>query len=373
MARAAAVQDVEAIPEADRLDGVPHPRMTAKLFGHEAVERSLAGAVASGRMHHGWLLAGPEGIGKATLAYQFARHVLAAPAERDPTGATLAIADAAPASRQVRALSHPGLLVMRRPWDHKTKRHASVITVDEVRRIKVFLSHTGDAGANRVVIVDTADQLNVNAANALLKSLEEPPPRTFFLLLTATPGRLLPTIRSRCRVLDMAPLDETSLRRAVSAALATGDAEPPGASEWTRLVALAEGSARRALSLWLGDGLKLDTRLMQLMGAMPGVEWGAVHGLADELASSAAAERFEMFYDLLSKLIARLVRVAAGLPGSDDDKAHARRLIRDGRLATWAELWETIGREKSEAQALNLDRKSLIIQTFGRIGAAARG
>ncbi|MBS0243303.1 MAG: AAA family ATPase, partial [Proteobacteria bacterium] len=226
--------------------------------------------------------------------------------------------------------------------------------------------------SSRVVIVDTADLLNINAANALLKSLEEPPPRTYFLLLTSAPGRLLPTIRSRCRVLDLQALGEADVRRAVLQALAAEEAEPPGASDWTRLVALAEGSVRRALTLWMGDGLKLDQRLGQFLNALPTIDWQAVHMLADEISSQAAAERFEMFFDLLLKSIARLVRATAVGGAAEGDAKLAARLVPEGRLATWAELWETVAREKSEAQALNLDRKSLILQTFGRIGAAAR-
>jgi DNA polymerase-3 subunit delta' len=372
MARAAQVSEIEAPPEAERLDGAPHPRDTARLFGHEAAERALAEAFASGRMHHGWLVSGAEGIGKATLAYRFARHALAPAGEREKPGVTLDVVAGSLSSRQVVAQSHPGLMVIRRPWNHQTKRHAQVITVDEVRRLKSFLAHTSEAGASRVVIVDTADLLNINAANALLKSLEEPPPRTIFLLLTSTPGRLLPTIRSRCRVLDLRPLEEADLRRAVLAVLNASEAEPPGPSDWVQLVELAEGSPRRALSLWLGDGLKLHGRLMQLFTGLPRVDWLGVHQLADELASAAAAERFEMFFDLLSKLIARLVRASAGLSTSEEDRKLARRLVPEARLATWAELWETTAREKVEAQALNLDRKSLILGTFGRIEAAAR-
>ena len=373
MARAPAVQDIEAPPEADKLEGVPHPRATLELFGHEAAEQALAEGFASGRMHHGWLISGAEGVGKATLAYRFARHVLASAAERDPSLRSLDVPPHSIAARQVLALSHPGLLVLRRPWDHRTKRHLQIISVDEVRRVKTFLSHASEAGSWRVVIVDTADLLNVNSANALLKSLEEPPPRTFFLLLTASPGRLLPTIRSRCRVLDLQPVGETDLRRAVLRALAPEEHEPPGPDDWIRLISLSDGSVRRALSFWLGDGLKLDARLRQLFARLPSVDWQAVHALADETASQAAAERYELMFDLLLKLVARMVRAAAGLPSADEEKRLAQRLIPEARLATWAELWETIAREKSEAQALNLDRKSLILQTFGRIGVASRG
>ena len=373
MARAPVAPEIEIPPEADRLEGVPHPRETAALFGHERAEAELAGALAAGRLHHGWLLAGRQGIGKATLAYRFARHALAQPAERDPLGQSLDIAPETTAARQVLALSHPGLLVIRRPWDQRAKRHPTAIPVDEVRRLKGFLAHTADAGQWRVVIVDSADELNVNAANALLKSLEEPPRQTVFLLLTAEPGRLLPTIRSRCRTLALAPLGEADLKRAALEAFKRMEGEPPGASDWPRLVDLAEGSARRLLTLWMGDGLKLAGRIEQVLAALPRLDWGAVHTLADELASAAAADKLETFYDLLLQLIARMVRARARCGDSGGPEAAlAARLIPEAALATWAELWETVVREKRVATALNLDRKSLILDTFSRIEKAAR-
>ena len=225
MARAPAAAVIEARPEADRLEGFPHPRETAKLFGHEPAERALAEALASGRMHHAWLLAGPPGIGKATLAYRLARAALADPSERSATDLT--VPEDSRAARQVRALSHPGLLVIRRPWDDKAKRFATTIPVDEVRRLRSFLGHSAAEATWRVVIVDDANELNVNAANALLKSLEEPPPRTVFLLVAPAPGRLLPTIRSRCRTLVLAPLEPAALRAAATQALAAADVDAP--------------------------------------------------------------------------------------------------------------------------------------------------
>ena len=188
MARAPVPAEIEELPEADRLEGFPHPRETKEVFGHAGAERMLAEALAGGRMHHAWLLAGPQGIGKATLAYRFARAALAAPEERDVFGQSLAVADETSAARQVRALSHPGLLVIRRPYDVKAKRFATSIPVDEVRRLRSFLAHRAAGDGWRVVIVDEANELNVNAANALLKSLEEPPARTVFLLVSSAPG-----------------------------------------------------------------------------------------------------------------------------------------------------------------------------------------
>ncbi len=373
MARAPTLKDTEAPPEADRLDGAAHPRETTTLFGHGAAEATLAQSFAGGRMHHGWLLSGREGIGKATLAYRFARYALATPAQRDPSNRSLDIPPASTAARQVLALSHPGLLVIRRPWDAKNKRHTTSIPVDEVRRIKPFLAHTAEPGAHRVVIVDSADELNANAANALLKSLEEPPPATTFLLVTSEPGRLLPTIRSRCRMLDLAPLDEADLRRATLKAFETIDRDAPGPGEWPRLMALAEGSVRRLLVLWLGNGLDLAERIDKLLATLPRLDWGAVHALGDELGSVASAERFETFYDLLLQYLARMVRARARGLDSGREAALAARLIPEASLATWADLWETVVREKSVAMALNLDRKSLILDTFSRIEQAARG
>lgn len=373
MARAPAIQEVEALPEADRLDGFPHPRHTRVLFGQAGPENLMAEAVASGKLHHGWVLSGPAGVGKATLAYRLARHLLAEPHERDPFAQTLAVDDGTRAARQVSALSHPGLLVLRRPYDTKAKKFAQSITIDEVRRLRSFLGHSADAGQWRVVIVDTADDLNVNAANAILKSLEEPPRQTVFVLLSSEPGRLLPTIRSRCRTLDLAPLGLEDLKRAVAQAWAVGDAEPPGAQDWERLAELSGGSVRRALTIASSGGLKLYERVLALVSALPRVDWAQVHSLGDELAGAAAEQKLEAFYDFLFGLLHRVVRAKATGQGSGTDLQLAQMLIGDGRLPHWARVWEELQSEKSTAMDLNLDRKALILATMTKLEAVARG
>lgn len=384
MARAPAATEIEDLPEIDRLEGFPHPRDTARLFGHEDAEAEIADAIRSERMHHAWLIAGPGGIGKATFAYKLAAHALAQPAERNPEARTLSVAPETQAARQVRALSHPGLLVLRRQYNLKDKRFPASISVEEVRRLRSFLGHRGAEGAWRVVIVDSADELNVNAANALLKSLEEPPRQTLFLLVTAEPGRLLPTIRSRCRRIELTSLALPDLEQAVGQALAAGGRTPPKSEQWELLARLAEGSVRRALSLEGDGGIALYEQVYGMVAGLPQVRWAEVHALADSMAAAANEARFELFFELLLDLLARLVRAAATGQGEARERELAGRITgRDGghdasregsgaRLASLASLWETVAREKAETVALNLDRKTLILRAVSRLEMLTR-
>ncbi len=372
MARAPVSAEIAELPEADRREGFPHPRETRQLFGHGEAERTLAAALAGGRMHHAWLLAGTQGIGKATLAYRFARAALAEPDERDPSGQSLEVADTTRASRQVRALSHPGLLLLRRPYDFKAKRFATSIPIDEVRRLRNFLGHRAAGDGWRVVIVDEANELNVNAANALLKSLEEPPTRTVFLLVSSAPGQLVATIRSRCRMLPMQSLDEAALRAAATQSLTAAEMPLPAEADWAPLERLAGGSVGHLLGLLGAGGIELQQRVTKLLELLPRVDWRAVHALSDELQPIAAQARFELFFELLAATLARLIRAAATGEGSPADLALAGRLIGDTRLASFAAVWERVAREKADTLALNLDRKSLVTETVAGLAAAAQ-
>jgi len=371
MARAPATE-AEEYPEADRLLPFPHPRATRRLIGHDDVERSFAATFAAKRMHHAWLLAGPEGIGKATLAYRIARFLLAKPEERDQADLSLAVPDNSTAARQVLALSHPGLLLIRRTYDPKGKRFAASISVDEVRRLREFLTRTADAGSWRAVIVDAAEDLNTNAANALLKSLEEPPHRTVFLIVAAEPGRLLPTIRSRCRLLSLGALAGDDLRAAVAATLDAGGVAHPAKEDWPRLERLSAGSVRRFVQLASTGGLKLYEQVLSLVGALPRVDWAHAYALAEEAGAYGADAKIEAVFEHLLDLLSRLIRTGATGEGEAGELELAQRLISPGTIAAWAELWETIGREKSTALALNLDRKALVIDTIMRLEAIAR-
>ncbi|HEU0063149.1 MAG TPA: DNA polymerase III subunit delta' [Hyphomicrobiaceae bacterium] len=372
MARTATPPELEATPEADRLEGFPHPRETTTLFGHAAAERTLAEAFAGGQMHHAWLLSGRGGIGKATLAYRLARHALAEPRERDAEAASLDVAPDTRAARQVKALSHPGLLLLRRPYDARAKRFAQSIPVDEVRRLKSFLGLTSAGGSWRVVLIDSADELNLNAANAVLKSLEEPPARTLFLLLSAAPSQLLPTIRSRCRRLDLDELAAEPLRAAVTAALAARDMDPPDAAAWGELERIAHGSVRRALQLVAAGGLALNARIERLVGSLPRLDWQLAHALSDDMGYGAPEQSFATFFELFLDQLARLVRARATGQGSPAERDLAERLIAPERLPAWAEFWTTAVAEKADAGELNLDRKATLTSLFARLETLAR-
>src|SRR5262245_25426801 len=354
-----------ASEEPDRLEGFSSPREIDRLFGHEAALAEFNDALASGRMHHAWLIVGPEGVGKATLAYRFARIVLA---EGEPG----ALDRDHPVFRKVASLSHPNLLLIRRSWVEKSKRYSQWIGVEEVRRLRAFLGHSAGERGWRVVIVDRADELNQNAANALLKALEEPPPRTLFLLISSAEGRLPVTIRSRTRTLRVTGLGNEALEKAVRAALERDEHETDEKTLATAL-ALSEGSVRRALELVSNGGIELYDDIVASLGVLPEIEGPDLHRLVDRLAGAGEAERFDLYLALLLGLIERLVRFAATGEGATvEERKLAAGLFSPPNLQAWAEAWEKISEAKAEAQALNLDRGILLLQSSFRLQLVAR-
>ncbi len=362
------------IPEPDRLEGFVHPRFATGFFGHEEAENALLEGFASKRLHHAWLLAGPEGVGKATLAYRFARYLLAqTPSSMDVQAKDLSITAGHRIFGQVAALAHPNLLLLRRPWLPDKKRLAGAITVSEARRLRHFFGHTTGVGQWRVVIIDRADELNAAAANALLKNLEEPPARCVFLLVCSAPGRLPVTIRSRCRILRFSALGNDDLESAVLAAYRSAERDAPDTATLQAILPLARGSTGRALQLLEGGGGKIHERFIKLIGQLPRLDHQEIHKLTDELTSRGADGAYELFFELAGESIARIVGHAATGEGAFGAESEiAQRLQGPRALAQFAGLWETIQREKAEADALNLDRKNLVLGTFFRLEEAAR-
>ena len=373
MAKRAAKKKEEEGPK------IPAPRETADLVGQSQAEARLARAWASGRLPHAWLLTGPRGVGKATLAYRFARHVLAgstgaaAPGlfGEEPAGDGLALNPEHPVFRQVAASGHPDLMTVQCSLNPRTKKLREEIVIDDVRALRDFMHLTASGGGWRVAVVDAADELNRNAANALLKVLEEPPPRGLLLLVSHAPGRLVPTIRSRCCALPLAALPEAE----VAALLARHWPEMAEADRLA-LAGLAEGSAGRALALAAAGGLDLYRDMTGLMAGLPGLDGKALHGLAERWARDASGETFRTGMDLLVWWLGRLVRALATGAAPPEivagEGAVIARLAARGQLDQWLALWEKVSRLPGRTAGLNLDRKQVVLTAFFELEALAR-
>jgi DNA polymerase-3 subunit delta' len=360
----------DALPEADRTAGAPHPRETMRLFGHDAAERTFLSAVNSGRLPHGWLLTGPKGVGKATFAWRAARHLVATPPGTGdalfaaPAAESLDIDPGHPAARRMRALSEPSLMLLRRAWDADRKRLKTQLTVDEVRGLKGFFALSSDAG-RRVVIVDSADEMNASAANALLKELEEPPKGAVLFLVSHQPSGLLPTIRSRCRTLRFDPLAPQDL----SAALRGAGLDLPAGASAAAITALSGGSVGAAVQLIEQGGPELYGDLVALLSGLPDMDRPAALKIADAAGARGAEERFDLILTLLDTALARIARTGATgtppepiVPGED---AMLARLAPDPRAArAWAELAATITARARRGKAANLDPAALIFDMF---------
>ena len=339
--------------QADAVE-LPHPRETFTLFGHAEAERALLDEYRSGRIAHAWLIGGPAGIGKATLAYRMARFVLAHPDPLAPAvrgAATLAVPPESPAARRVAGRAHPDLLVLEREPDDKGKMR-TMISVEQVRRTVGFFGSTAGEGGWRVCIVDSADELNPAGANARLKMLEEPPPRSLCRVVSHAPGRLLPTIRSRCRRLSLRPLDAADVVAAAAAALGS-DADE---TVLRQAAVAADGSVARAIALSGGPQLALRDTVIELLARLPATDPRALHALGDTI-DRGDDDLFEIFIETARDWLSdKLDRVA--------DPA---------RLARVADAWERLNRAAGDADTYNLERKPLVFNVFGLLAEAARG
>lgn len=375
--------------DTENQDQAPAPRHNPDLLGQDEAANTLADGFASGKLAHAWMLSGPKGIGKATLAYRFARHVLAAPSEhaasaglfgaeempvqRSDGADPLYMAPEHPIFQRVAASGHADLMTVERTLG-TTGKLRSEIVVNDVREVIRFLNLTAGEGGWRTVIVDSADELNPNAANALLKVLEEPPPKAMIMLVCHNPGRLLPTIRSRCRKLRLAELSTDTLDTLLQRYM-------PDIPERERqeLAALSDGSIGRALSLARADGAELQNRIMSFLAQAPSLDIAELQQFGATLTKADAQPRFDTTADLLRRALARLIRHAGGaandpkLASSSTETETLARLAQAGGLDRWLQVWEKTDNLLRMTNRINLDRKQVILNIFLTISQAVRG
>jgi DNA polymerase-3 subunit delta' len=344
-----------ATEDDDEAGAAPHPRATPLLFGHAAAEQTLLSAYRSGRVPHAFLIAGPKGIGKATLAYRMARFVLAHPDPAAPAvaaAASLAVDAKDPVARRIMAQAQPDLLVIERTLNDKGVLHKQ-IAVDDIRRTVGFFGSTAGEGGWRVAIVDAVDELNRSGANALLKVLEEPPERALLLLVSHSAARVLPTLRSRCRILNLRPLAEADVGAALAAVTGTAANDPDIAAA----AAAAEGSVARALAFLDEGTLELRRQALDLLDRLPALDARALHALGEALAGTDTAP-LSAFIDTVNVwLTQRVSREQNALP----------------RLERLAAAWQRVNAAARDAETYNLERKPLVFGVFGLLADATRG
>lgn len=337
------------IPEIDRVPGAPHPREMLTLVGHEAAEHEFLDLYQAGRLHHAFMLVGPEGIGKATFAYRAARFLMAEAAAEEGAlfgepapAATLDIPAEHRATHLIANNAHPDMAILRRRYDASSKKFRTEIGVEDMRDALHLLEKTPAFGGWRVVIVDAADDLNTSSANALLKTLEEPPAKTMFLLVCHQPQKMLPTIRSRCRKLTFAPLAESDLHR-------LAEAISPENRPDAEAIAAAEGSMRQALRL-ADPGLRAYLGSVRaIFEALPRMADGEIARVTALMRAGAAGE--QPMRDFLHELESWLHRAIVGAAEA-------------GQLA-WAtalsEFWSQTMAQAEAVEGYNLDRRAFLM------------
>lgn len=320
------------------------------VLGHHFQIAALLDAAASDRLHHAWLLAGPQGVGKACFADAVARRLLADAAGPALSTPGLDVPEGHPIARLIAAGSHPDLRRLERLPKDTGGELARSISIAQVRGLQSLFVTTPSLSPRRVVVIDAIDDLERPAANALLKNLEEPPAGTLFLLVSHAPGRLLPTIRSRCRTLRFGPIDDAAMAAVIAHALPEADA-----AERAALVAMGEGAPGRALRFAGLDIAALDGAIERL--ATQGDPDNAMRGaLARQLALKAAQPRYEAF---LERAPARI--------------AQSARRTGAASLAPVLALWEEADGLARSALPLSLDTYATVFTLGGILARLAPG
>ena len=363
--------DIRRHPDFPELP-VPAPWANETLIGHDAAQRQLAALAAGDRIAGSWIIGGRAGIGKATLAWRLARHLMCGPGE-DLFGESSALLDfdaGDPAAAWISARSHGDVLGIEPSIGERGRRRREIV-VDDVRRLGPFFARTAGNDGWRIAIIDDADLMNPNASNAVLKVIEEPPRHAIVLIVSEAPSSLLATIRSRCRKLPLSPLSHDQVSLLLEQYLPELAVE-----ERTSLAQLSGGSPGRALLLAEKDGLALYRELFGLVATAPDIDPAALHQLAERLGRPGSEVSWSLAFDFLSDWLAAIIRQAATGKAAThfavEDAVAIARIARGGALERWMTVWEKTTHLRRTVQTLNLDRRQSILSVFGAFEAALK-
>ena len=359
---------IDETPESDKTDGCPHPRKTLNLFGHKKAQTEILDALKNEKIHHAWLVCGSKGIGKATLVWKMARTLLTMDPlatisnhSNSPTNLNVAIEH--PIYKRTLALTEPKLHLLRRNWDPKTERFRQSITIEDIRALKGFFNLSSTDDGRRVVIIDSADDLQTAGANALLKVLEEPPAKTTILIVSHNPSRLLPTIKSRCRILNLKPLGYKDLQQGIAQVLEMDNKITDSISE------LANGSIGNAMHLLNNRGIETYESLCQLFGLSPSFDRPKAIELTSELTRKNSEQNFDILISMLNIFINRLALTGAGAPPQVEVVQSEFNILNKlspnlSSAKIWSELGQNILNNAIKAKTVNLEPSSVILDLF---------
>ncbi|WND02256.1 DNA polymerase III subunit delta' [Temperatibacter marinus] len=364
----------------DSPEDILHPRRTMSLNGHEEAERLFLDAFNEDRLHHAWLVTGPKGVGKSSFAWRAAKFLMVHGQQK--VGGDSLFGDALPpvvlstlsvdadhdTVTRILAGTHSDINEIMRSPNKDTGKMRKEIVIDDIRALINQSTQTSSEGGWRIAIIDSVDELNVSAANALLKLLEEPPVKTILFLVSHSPGKLLPTIRSRCRALKLQPLPIESVK-----AVLAGKYPSLSVEEMNALSVLSEGAPGQACSYAASNALSLYQDIMNILGQFPRIDVPALHKFAEKLASVKADADYHLFVDLLYFIRQRLLRyMATGeevTPVSSNEIAIFHDISSKSTLDQQLDLWEKTIELIGRASRVNLDRKQVILNIFSQMAA----
>ena len=356
------------------IDGEQSPRLCQTLYGHEETARQFMQGFAQNRLHHAWLLTGAKGIGKASFAYHAAKFILSNPKGLQPDHFCddLSQGFLEDIVQLIERGAHPDLFILNRNYDFKTGKFKNDITIERARELITFLEKTPAMGGWRVCIIDSVDEMNRSAANAILKAVEEPANKVMMFLVSHRPGKLLPTIKSRCQKIPMASLDTPTLEDLLADLRPDLEAQPRQATAY-----LASGSVGLALDIVENEGLDIYRNMVDVLASLPNADGVMLHDLAGRMSDARSGKKYQLFQNFLTDWLHRLTLTAArGVPAPvlfEGEAETVAKFLQSSHLEHWLDVWEKTTDLFRQADALNLDKKQTILECFTLIRKAVLG